>query len=137
MAKLNPYLNFDNMQCREAMNFYRDCLGGELTIQKVSEMPEMAAMMPSEFKDHVMHSKLESGDMVLMASDLNRAQPVQGNMGSIVVHCDNEAQLNDFFSKFSAGGKVTQPIADMPWGAKYGEVTDKFGKDWAFNYQVQ
>ncbi len=43
MAKLNPYMNFDNMQCREAMNFYKDCLGGELVIQKVSEMPEHPA----------------------------------------------------------------------------------------------
>lgn len=136
MAKLNPYLNFDNMQCREAMNFYKDALGGDLTIQKVSEMPEMAAMMPPEFKDHVMHSTLTSGDMVIMASDLNRSNPVQGNMGSIVINCDSEAQLNDFFSKLSAGGKVTQPIADMPWGAKYAEVTDKFGKDWAFNCQM-
>lgn len=136
MAKLNPYLNFDNMQCREAMNFYKDCLGGELTIQLVHEMPEMAAMMPPEFKDHVMHSMLVSGDMVVMASDLNRGQPVQGNMSSIVINCDDEAQLNDFFSKLSAGGKVTQPIADMPWGAKYGEVTDKYGKDWALNCQM-
>lgn len=137
MAKLNPYLNFDNMQCREAMNFYKDCLGGELVIQKVSEMPEMAAMMPPEFKDHVMHSMLTSGDMVIMASDLNRGEPVQGNMASIVINCDDETQLNDFFSKLSAGGKVTQPIADMPWGAKYAEVTDKFGKDWALNCQMK
>jgi len=133
MAKLNPYLNFDNMKCREAMNFYKDSLGGELTIQIVSEMPEMAAMMPPDFKDHVMHSTLVSGDMVIMASDLNKGIPVQGNMASIVINCDNEAQLNDFFNGLSAGGKVTQPIADMPWGAKYAEVTDKFGKDWAFN----
>jgi PhnB protein len=136
MAKLNPYLNFDNMQCREAMNFYKDALGGELTIQLVHEMPEMAAMMPPEFKDHVMHSMLVSGDMVLMASDLNRGQPTEGNMSSIVINCDSEAQLNAFFNKLSAGGKVTQPIADMPWGAKYAEVTDKFGKYWAMNCQM-
>ena len=42
MARLNPYLNFDN-NCREAMNFYKDCLGGELFLQTVSELPEMAA----------------------------------------------------------------------------------------------
>jgi len=34
MAHLNPYLSFDN-QCREAMNFYKDCLGGTLELQKV------------------------------------------------------------------------------------------------------
>ena len=45
MAQLNPYLNFDR-NCREAMNFYKDCLGGELFLQTVGEMPEMAAQMP-------------------------------------------------------------------------------------------
>jgi len=42
VANLNPYLNFDN-NCREAMNFYKDCLGGELFFQTVGEMPAMAA----------------------------------------------------------------------------------------------
>ena len=44
MAKLNPYLNFNN-QCREAMNFYKECLGGELFFQTVGELPAMAAKM--------------------------------------------------------------------------------------------
>ena len=60
MGKLNPYLNFDN-NCREAMNFYKDCIGGELVFQKVSESPLMAAQMPPEFKDHILHSSLTSG----------------------------------------------------------------------------
>jgi PhnB protein len=135
MAKLNPYLNFDNKQCVEAMNFYKDCLGGELTIQKVHEMPEMAAQMPPDFGDHVMHATLVSGDMVIMGSDLNRGPAVEGNMASIVINCDNEEQLNKFFDKLSEGGKVSQPIMDMPWNAKYGDLTDKFGKNWALNWQ--
>ncbi|MBL7717512.1 MAG: VOC family protein [Flavipsychrobacter sp.] len=135
MAKLNPYLNFSGMQCREAMNFYRECLGGELTLQQVSEMPEMAAMMPPEYKDHIIHATLVSGDMVLMASDLVRGEPVQGNMGSVIINCDDEAQITAFFEKLAAGGKVIQPLADMPWGARYGELTDKFGKDWSLNWQ--
>jgi PhnB protein len=36
MAQLNPYLNFDN-NCREAMNFYKYCLGGELKLQTVAK----------------------------------------------------------------------------------------------------
>jgi PhnB protein len=135
MAQLNPYLNFDN-NCREAMNFYKDCLGGELVLQTVGESPAMAAQMPPQMKDSILHSSLTSGDIVIMASDLNREKPVDGNTVHLCVNCNNEKELNTFFSKLSAGGKVTEPITDMPWGAKYGSTIDKYGKHWLFNFQI-
>lgn len=133
MAQLNPYLNFNN-NCREAMTFYKDCLGGELTLQTVEELPEMAAQMPPEMKKSIMHSVLTSGDIVIMASDLNREKPVDGNTVHLCIQCKTENELNTFFSKLSRGGKITEPISDMPWGAKYGSLIDKFGKYWLFNF---
>lgn len=133
MAQLNPYLNFNN-NCREAMTFYKDCLGGELTLQTVEELPEMAALMPPEMKKSIMHSVLTSGDIVIMASDLNREKPVDGNTVHLCIQCKTENELNTFFSKLSRDGKITEPIADMPWGAKYGSLVDKFGKYWLFNF---
>jgi len=133
MAKLNPYLNFDN-NCREAMTFYHECLGGELQLQKVSEMPAMAAQMPPHMKDQILHSTLTSGDMVIMASDMNRSKPLEGNTFSICINCSSEEELNTFFSKLSAGGKVNQPAGMMPWGDLYGDLTDKYGKTWSLNY---
>ncbi|MEO6316978.1 MAG: VOC family protein [Chitinophagaceae bacterium] len=133
MAKLNPYLNF-NKNCSEAMRFYQECLGGELVLQKVSEMPEMAKQMPPELKDNILHATLTSGDMVIMASDMNRSTPIEGNTFGICINCTSEAELNKFFSTLSAGGKVSQPPGDMPWGAKFADLTDKFGKNWMLNY---
>lgn len=132
MAHLNPYLNFDT-NCREAMNFYKECLGGELFLQTVSELPAMAAQMPPQMKDSILHSSLTSGDIVIMASDLSREKRIEGNTVHLCINCNSENELNSFFSKLSAGGKVTEPIADMPWGAKYGALTDKYGKHWIFN----
>lgn len=134
MAQLNPYLNFEN-NCREAMNFYKECLGGELYLQTVSESPEMAAQMPTEFKDHILHSSLTSGNITFMGSDLCRSGRMEGNTVHLCIHCDTQDELNSFFSSLAAGGSVTEPISDMPWGAKYGAVTDKFGKHWMFNFQ--
>jgi len=134
MAQLNPYLNFDN-NCRQAMNFYKDCLGGELTLQTVGEMPAMAAQMPPQMKDNILHSTLTSGDIVIMASDLNREKQIEGNTVHLCVNCNSENELNSFFSKLSAGGKVTEPLADMPWGGMYGSFTDQYGKHWVFNFQ--
>ena len=136
MAHLNPYLTYTN-NCREAMNFYNDCLGGELFLQTVGELPAMAAQMPPEMKNHILHSTLTSGDIVIMASDLNRETPVEGNTVHLCINCKTENELNTFFSKLSRGGKITEPIADMPWGAKYGSLTDKYGKHWLFNFSKE
>ena len=134
MAQLNPYLNFDN-NCREAMNFYKDCLGGELVLQKVSESPVMAAQMPPELKDHILHSTLTNRNMVIMGSDLSSGKRVEGNTIQLCVNCDSEEQIHSFFSKLSQGGKVKDAIADMPWNALFGSLTDKYGKHWIFNFQ--
>lgn len=136
MALLNPYLSFDN-HCREAMNFYKDCFGGELFLQTVAESPAMAAQMPVEMKDLILHSILTVGDMVIMASDLNREKQVEGNTVQLCVNCQSEKELNGFFSKIAVGGKITEPLADMPWGAKYGAITDKYGKHWVFNFPTE
>jgi PhnB protein len=134
MGQLNPYLNFDN-NCREAMSFYKECLGGELMLQTVGELPEMAAQMPPQMKDHILHSVLTSGGIMIMASDLSREKPIEGNTVNLCINCESEEELNSFFTKLSAGGKITEPLNDMPWGAKYGALIDKFGKSWLFNYQ--
>jgi len=134
MAKLNPYLNFDN-QCREAMNFYKECLGGELFLQTVGELPAMAAQMPPGMKNSILHSSLTSGDMVIMGSDLNSEKPQEGNTVYLCINCDTEDELNTFFTKLGEGGKITEPLADMPWGGRYGSLTDRFGKYWLFNFQ--
>lgn len=133
MAQLNPYLSFEN-NCRDAMNFYKECLGGKLTMQQVSDLPEMAAQMPPEMSTSIMHSTLTNGNITIMASDLNRDAPVEGNTVHLLISCDTETELNTFFSKLSAGGTVHEPVAYMPWGAFYGSLTDKFGKHWALNY---
>ena len=99
MARLNPYLNFDN-NCREAMNFYKDCLGGELVLQTVGEMPAMAAQMPPQMKDSILHSSLTSGDMVIMASDLSREKRIEGNTVHLCINCTSEDELNSLFQNF-------------------------------------
>jgi PhnB protein len=134
MAQLNPYLNFDN-NCREAMNFYKDCLGGELFLQTVGESPIMAAQMPPQMKDSILHASLTSGNMTIMASDLNREARVEGNTVHLCLNCTSENELNTLFSKLSTSGQITEQLADMPWGGKYGALTDQYGKHWIFNFQ--
>ncbi|MFN2447196.1 MAG: VOC family protein [Vicinamibacterales bacterium] len=46
---------------------------------------------------------------------------------------DNVADMTQRFEALGAGGKVTMPLQDTFWGAKFGTLTDAFGVQWMFN----
>ena len=127
MAQLNPYITF-NGNSREAMEFYKACLGGELSIMTVGDSP-MASQMPDK-KDNVLHSTLKKDGMVLMASDkIMPGELIQGNTITVCIIGGTKEELQQFFAKLSEGGTVGQPLTEAFFGT-YGELTDKFGINW-------
>jgi PhnB protein len=132
MTHINAYLNF-NGQCREAMTFYQQCLGGELVMQKISESP-MAARVPSEMGAKILHSSLTKENLVLMASDMMGNNIVKGNSINLCVNCSSTEEINSFFNNLSLDGKVIEPLHQSFWGAMFGVLIDKFGVNWMFNY---
>jgi len=37
----------------------------------------------------------------------------------------------------AAGARVTMPVQDMFWGARYGKIVDPFGHEWGINQQMK
>lgn len=134
MKALHPYLTFSGA-CAEAMNFYRDCLGGELTLQKVSESP-IAAQMPPHTQDHVMHSTLMIGDLCLMASDMKPNWRTSENSVSAMLHCSSEEELREVFDKLATGGTIRDPVKAQFWGGMFGALSDRFGIDWSLHHDL-
>jgi PhnB protein len=132
---LNPYLNF-NGQCREAMTFYQQCLGGELILQRLAESP-MAAQLPSARESDILHSTLTNDRIILMGSDMIGASLNRGNGIALCLQCHSEEEVNTFFANLCAGGRVHTPLHQTFWGATYGELTDRYGIQWMFNYTRQ
>lgn len=133
MTQINVYLNFDGY-CEEVMNFYQECLGGELTFNRVGDSP-MAAHFPEEKKDKILHSNLIKDNLVIMASDaLMPGVLVRGNATSLSLNCSSVEEITDFFNKLSAGGEIEQPLGEQFWGALFGMFTDKYGVQWLLNF---
>src|SRR5947209_20326932 len=130
MAQLSPYLTFDG-NCKQAMNFYQACLGGELSVMTVADSP-MKDQSPAEIQECVMHSRLEAGDIVFMASDtLGRGELIRGNGTTLCIVGRNKAEIQCLFAKLAEGGSVGQPLIEAFFGT-YGELTDKFGVNCMF-----
>ena len=131
MTNINPYLNFDG-KAEEAMNFYKSVFGGELTVSTFGDY--QASQDPAE-QDKVMHSMLTTGTgMVLMASDTpNSMELTVGDNISVSVSGDDEALMRGWWETLTAGGSVTMPLDEAPWGGLFGMGTDRFGIHWMFS----
>jgi PhnB protein len=132
MTQINAYLNFGG-KCRDAMTFYKECLGGELTLQTVGSSP-VAGQMPAGMQEQVMHSSLVKNGMIIMATDMTREKLVDGNTVYLCVNCCTSEEINTYFNKLSVGGEIIDPLAEMFWGGIFGTMTDKFGIRWMFIY---
>lgn len=133
MSQISAYLTFSG-NCREAMTFYKKCLGGELVVQTIGDSP-MADKMPPEFKQNVLHSTLSKGALLIMASDMVSEKGLRkGNSVSLMLHCSSEEEIKSCYASLSSGGDATHPLEDTFWGALFGDLTDKFGNHWLLNY---
>jgi PhnB protein len=130
MAQLNPYLLFTG-KCREAMTFYQECLGGELSIMTFGESP-MADQVPAEHRDNVLHAMLAAEGITLMAADLMPGVTApEGGRVTLCLNSRDKHEIRAYFDKLSAGGNVTMPLDEAFFGL-FGEMTDRFGMNWMF-----
>jgi PhnB protein len=134
MLKLNVYLNF-NGDCREAMTYYQECLGGDLDFQTLGGSP-MEANMPEESKDSILHSSLTTPGFVIMGSDMGCGGLIDGTRMSMCLDCVSEEQIRTLYDKLAAGGDAKHPLENMFWGALFGDLTDRYGHPWILNYTI-
>lgn len=133
MTNINSYLTF-NGNCRQAMQFYQKCLGGELTFQIIGESP-LSDKMPAKMKRCVLHSTLINENIVLMGSDMvSEKGLIKGNAVSLMLNCGSEKEIKDCYKKLSQGGDKTHLLEDTFWGAVFGGLTDKYENYWLLNY---
>jgi PhnB protein len=133
MKALTTYLNFDGDAC-EAMTFYQKCLDADLFLQtfKDAKMP-----VPKGAEGRIVHARLQKGSAVLMASDTMPGMTfTPGNNFSVSIECGSILEIETLFKAFSEGGKIVMPLQDTFWGARYGQIIDKFGVSWMFNCEL-
>jgi PhnB protein len=134
MARIDAYLYFDG-KCSEAMRFYKDCLGGELSLMTVGESPVGRQLPPSE-QNKIMHARLKNGDIVIMSSHaIGSGGLAQGDNIWLSISCSSRQEVDDIFSKLSEGGKAEQAPKDEFFGY-FGNLTDRYGIHWMLVFET-
>jgi PhnB protein len=132
MTQINAYLTFDG-NCRQAMTFYKNCFGGELTLQTVEGSP-MADKWPASVQQNILHASLIKNNLVLLASDMVGADGIiKGNTISLAITCSSDREIETFFLNLSSGGEVTHPLHKF-FDGTIGALTDKFGVNWILKF---
>jgi PhnB protein len=134
MLRSTPFLLFDG-NCAEAMTFYHQCLGGELTLTRLGDTA-MKDQFPPEKHDRLINAHLKSGAIELSATDWMASpefNPVQGNTYAIFVIGNTYDELKTIFDKLRDGDNNTrlQELHKMPFGT-YGQFYDRYGVQWIF-----
>jgi len=134
MLKAQPFILFDGT-CAEAMTFYHECLGGELTLTKLGDTP-MKTMFPREKWGRLINANLKSGAIEISATDWMASpqyEPKFGDTYAIFIVGEAYDELKSIFDKLAVGANKDrfQDLHDMPFGT-YGQMYDKFGVHWIF-----
>ncbi|HLZ60718.1 MAG TPA: VOC family protein [Ktedonosporobacter sp.] len=121
MANILPYINFGE-KSKEAIKLYKDVFGGDAEVQLDGE--------------RVIHLDFQAGGIHFMGSGFQSDQAglERGNGYSLVLNCDSEEQLRDFYARLVDGGKEVFAPVDSGWGAIVAHCTDQFGVTWLMNY---
>lgn len=127
---LNPYITFDG-NARQAMEFYRDVFGGDLTLNTYGQF----GAQDSPTADKIMHGMLATDrGLVLMGADNPpEMQYRPGNNVAISLSGDEGDELRGYWQKLSADGTVSVPLEKQMWGDEFGMCVDKFGMAWMVN----
>lgn len=141
-ARVCTYLNFDG-KTEEAFLFYKTVFKSDFIngIQRFGEIPADANHPPmaDAIKKMVLHVELPIvGGHILMGTDAPKEMGFtlsSGNNMHISIEPESRDEANRIFDELSAGGVITMPLADMFFGAYFGEFTDRFGINWMINYQ--
>jgi PhnB protein len=136
IKNLNPYLNFDGTAAK-AIQLYERALGAK--VEFVQHFGDAKGMPVSpEAKDRVLHASLRIGEGVIMLSDTMPGMTRStGDNIHVSLTCEDVADTTLKFEALAAGGKVTMPLADTFWGARFGMLTDAFGINWMFNCELK
>ncbi|MGQ0712687.1 MAG: VOC family protein [Gemmatimonadaceae bacterium] len=129
--KLDIYLNYRG-NCEQAFRFYEQHLGGKITgMVRHGEQPN--PNVPPDWKDAVLHARIEIGRTVLMGADIPQAEPMRS--AYLALSVDSEEEAERLYAVLTDGGQVFMKMEKTPFANRFAMLRDKFGASWMLLHQ--
>lgn len=130
--EIQPYLFFDG-RCEEALAFYREALGAEITmLLRFNESPDPTppGMLPPGAENKVMHAAIRIGESMVLASDGQCGGKPSFEGMSLSLTVASEAEATRVFAALANAGEVTMPLGKTFFSPSFGMLRDRFGVAW-------
>jgi PhnB protein len=133
MATLDIYVNYRG-NCEEAFRFYEQHLGGKLTgMIRHGEQPN--PNIPSEWKDKVLHARIEIGSTQLLGADIPQAESMRS--AYLTLSLDDEQDAERVYALLADGGEIFMKMATTPFANRFAMLRDRFGTSWMLLHQPE
>ena len=135
LKTVTPYLNF-NGHAAEAIDLYVRALGASVEFQqRFKDIP--GGEFTGADGERIMHATLRLGAGQLMLSDTMPGHVVSpGTNTHVTVQYADTSIIDAQFAALAEGGRVTMPLGNTFWNARFGTLVDRFGISWMFNAEL-
>jgi PhnB protein len=129
--KLDIYLNYRG-NCEQAFRFYEQHLGGRITgVVRHADQPNPG--MPADWKEKILHARIEIGATVLMGADIPKSEPMRS--AYLALTLDSEADAERVYALLTDGGEIFMKMERTSFANRFAMLRDRFGTSWMLLHQ--
>lgn len=88
---------------------------------------------PADWKDKVLHARIEIGATVLMGADVPQAEPMRS--AYLTLSFDREADAERAYGLLTDGGEIFMKMERTPFANRFAMLRDRFGTSWMLLHQ--
>ena len=126
-ARLDIYVNYPG-NCEQAFQFYEQHLGGKITMMMTHQHNPDTSNLPENWKNAILHARMEIGNTVLMGADIPHAEPMRSAYLTLRLGTPEEAEK--VYAVLSDGGQIFMKMEQTFFATRFAMLRDKFGTSW-------
>jgi len=125
--KLDICVNYPG-HCAEAFRFYEQHLGGKITMMMTHGQQPDQTNVPADWKNAVLHARVEIGDTILMGADIRGAEPMRS--AYLTLRTDSDAEAERLYALLAEGGQIFMKMEKTFFASRFAMLRDRFGTSW-------
>ncbi|HJQ21847.1 MAG TPA: VOC family protein [Gemmatimonadaceae bacterium] len=131
--RLDAYVNYPG-NCEAAFRFYEAELHGQITVltrHNVAPNPSL----PPEWKDKVLHARIDIGNATLMGADIPGAQGMRS--AYLTLTTDSVEEAERLYRVLGEGGEIFMKMEETFFAKRFAMLRDRFGTSWMLLHAVR